>query len=482
MTDPSSITRGGSVTFLGQVLKLGIHLLGLVLLARFLSPTEFGLVAMVSIFMLLSQLLRDAGLPMASLQASSLSKAQSSNMFWINASLGLVLGGALCLSSPLIVELFQEPQLQAIIPPLALVIFLNGLQAQIQVHLARSYRYNKLVISELSAQVLSTFIAVLVAYLGFGVWALVLQQILYAFALLVFRSVASGFHVGLPRKNTNTKPLLVNSMHLGGAQLLNWAATSVDSLAVGVASGPTALGLYDRSVQLLSGPMGTIVNALTQVIIPGARRAKQRGVTYEISLLRVQSIFGVFLFWVLLSAALCAPAYIPLLLGNDWKEMILLFQIISLGGCFRLLGFSSFWSFILMSASREQLVYALISRSLVVALIIGGAFFGGVLGVACGYSLGLVSNWIIGLLWVWNRVGVPMRRMARNATYYLLVGAVSLLSASLISVPFSVTSQLMEGLFLFVAFTVIFFVLHALFPTGRAAFSEAKAILTQSLG
>ena len=95
----SKAVRGGGATLLGQLVKVFLQLAGLVVLGRILSPTDFGLVAMVTAIVGVADVIRDAGLSSAAIQAKSLSAGQRNNLFWLNSGIGLALMGAICLAA-----------------------------------------------------------------------------------------------------------------------------------------------------------------------------------------------------------------------------------------------------------------------------------------------------------------------------------------------------------------------------------------------
>src|SRR5690606_36313262 len=122
--------RGGAVALAGQVAQLVIQFVGAVVLARLLSPEDFGIFAMLTVFLGIGALIRDFGMPTAALQARNLSEQQASNVFWVTAALSTAVAAVLALASPLIVALYDQPRLGLIAPVMAGVLIVNGLQAQ----------------------------------------------------------------------------------------------------------------------------------------------------------------------------------------------------------------------------------------------------------------------------------------------------------------------------------------------------------------
>lgn len=168
--------RGGGITLIGQAIRMAVQLASVAILSRLLSPHDFGLIAMVTVFMTLADLLRDFGMPSAALQAKDLSHQQASNMFWASTALGALSCGILVACTPLIVMLYDEPRLGRVVPALALTTLISGVQAQIQVQLARGLRFTILAVSSVLAPTVGLVVAIISALNGLGYWALVLQN------------------------------------------------------------------------------------------------------------------------------------------------------------------------------------------------------------------------------------------------------------------------------------------------------------------
>ncbi|MGX9346665.1 lipopolysaccharide biosynthesis protein [Microbacterium sp. KNMS] len=413
--------RGGGATALSQVVGVVIQMASVVILSRMLAPTDFGLIAMVAVFVSIGELVRDFGLPTAALQARELSHAQASNMFWGNVVLGASAAALLVLSGPALVLFYNEPRLGAIVPAMAGVLFLNGLQAQTQVHLARAMRFGTLALTSVGASLVGLAFAVVAAALGWGYWALVIQLVAASAALLVARWIASRWIPGLPHRGHGTKALLQVGGNFGAAQLLTRIATNIDTIAIGAQWGASDLGYYNRAFQLLNIPISRVLGPLTQVVVPTLNRARREGQSPMGLLLKIQFALGSALVWVFLVTAATAESLIPLVLGSQWTPAVVYFQILAIGGCFNVLSFVSYWVFIVEDQSRELLLYNLVTKTLVIVLVIAASFWG-VEYVAWAYSVGLGLSWPINLMWLSKTAKMDGWSFFRNGLRMLFAG------------------------------------------------------------
>ena len=181
-TAPGSSARGGLVTLGAQGIRIVIQFASTVILARLLSPDDFGLFALVLVVVNAGELVRDFGLTPASIQAVHITQAQKSRLFWIGIAVGVAFALIMALASPLIAAVIDHPDATPVSLCLAAIFVLNSAQAQHQAELARSRRFGVLAATEVVAQLAGMVVAVICALEGAGVWSLVAQALVAAAA------------------------------------------------------------------------------------------------------------------------------------------------------------------------------------------------------------------------------------------------------------------------------------------------------------
>lgn len=423
--------RGGALTMLGEASKLIVQMLALVILSRLLTPADFGLIAMVSVILALGELIRDFGIASAALSAPTLSKQQSSNLFWAGNLIGLVLATVLVSCTSLIVDFYDAPELSTVIPIFAAVLLLNGAQVQFRVHLARSLRFRALVVTDIAALLVGFAVAVASALAGWGYFALALQALTYALLQLVFRAIAAGWLPTLPRRDGATASLLRTGSHIGLSQLLTYAASNADTISIGAQWGSTALGYYNRAFQLLTTPLRATVGPLTNVVVPTATRARSEGQDVDAVLLRVQTPLALLTAWIFMSTSGVAPVLIPLVLGDQWSASVPIFQVLAVGGAVQALSYVNLWAFLLHDKTRSLLHYNLLTKSATVVAVVLASFVS-VHAVAWAYSLMLVVSWPIGLLWLHLVAGQDLWAYLRNGMRVLIAAAAGYAGSALL--------------------------------------------------
>ena len=420
--------RGGLLTMSGQAGRLLIQLAGIVVLARILSPRDYGLVAMVTTIVGAGELLRDLGLATAAIQASVLTREQRDNLFWINTCVGAALAVLVYLGAGGLAALYREPQLAAVAQALSVTFLLNGLAAQYRAHLTRELQLGSLALITVLAQAAGLATAILLALDGAGYWALVGQQVAIATATLMLLVGVAGWLPGVYQRAARTRMLLRFGWNLLGINLITYAGRNAAPILLGARFGADLLGLYDRALQLVMVPLNQINAPSTTVALPVLSRLKHDREKFAAFLLQGQTMLVHAI--VALFAFACAQAQplVGLVLGEQWRDVVPAFQILAVAGTFQAASYATNWAFLALGLTGSYLRYTLVSRSLLLAVILLGLPWG-LLGVATAYSAGLAALWPFGLWWIGRESNAPVRAMFGNGLRALLgyaaCGAVS---------------------------------------------------------
>ncbi len=457
--------RGGFMTLIGQVARVSIQFTGIVVLARLLLPADFGLLAMVVAIVGIGEVFRDFGLSTAAVQARSLSKEQKDNLFWVNSGIGAALALIVYSSAPLIVMLYDEIRLYELIHLLSFTFLFNGLTTQFRAQLNRDMRFGRLAIVDIASAALGLIVAIGLALAGAGYWVLGAQQVVVALSGLVAGALLAGWWPGGLHRGVGTAVFLKFGANLMGVQLLTYASKNIDSVIIGTQLGAAQLGLYDRAFQVLVLPLNQINAPATKVALPILSQLHDDRVRFDEFLLRGQTIMIHVLCAIFAFAAAQAPLLIPLVLGPQWTQSAPIFQILAVGGAAQAVSYATYWVFLSKGLTGSNLRFAALSRPILIAAIAVGSIWG-VLGVAAGYSVGLLLLWPFGLWWIGRASNAPALRMLLNGlraiSAYGIAGCVSF-TASWLS-----AGNLLGLAFGFVAFVVSIGLLSVLWPKYRA--------------
>lgn len=468
----SSAARGAAVTMVGQVGRIGIQLVSLVILSRLLAPADFGLLAMVVAVIGVGEVLRDFGLSAAAIQAPELSRQQRDNLFWVNTALGVVFGLLVIAASPLLTALYDDDRVQLVAVALSVTFLLNGLSAQYRADLIRRLRFTALVALELTSAVLGVITGIVGALAGLGYWALVAQQIMIPAVGLILAVILCAWIPRLPRRRVGMRRFFSFGTHLVGSQLLSYLTQNIDSIVVGANFGSTALGLYSRAFELLMAPLRQIQAPSTRVALPILSKLQFEPARFNSYLLRGQVVLLGLISSLFAVAAAQAEPLVTLLLGPQWPGVVPIFQIFCLAGLAQAAHYATYWAFVAKGLTASMLRYSLIARPLGAVIIVAGVPFG-VLGVALAYSVSTITTWLIGLWWVGRAsADLPIGRMFTNGLRTMFVygfcGVASWFASQATGQPVSVWGVVV-GVGVFISAGAL---IALLWPTFRRDVSE----------
>lgn len=320
---------GGFVTIGAQGTKFFLNFVAAAVLARLLNPKDFGLVGMVLGVTGIVGVFRELGLSTATVQRDTITQQQVSNLFWIN----VVFSGMLALASaslaPLIGSFYHDPRVTGIMLALSMTFLLTGSTVQHQALLTRQMRFQALAVIDVTSIGLGFTIACFCAWLGFGYWALVAQQLGTAGSSLVMTWWTSGWRPHTPKRKSGVRPLVSFGAHLSVADFLGQFSANSDSILLGRFFGAEPLGLYTRASVLLARPIQQVVTPISAVLIPVLSRLKSDPERYRRSFMRAYDTLALFVFPFAACCLALAKPLVLVILGPKWTGAIPLFAAFS---------------------------------------------------------------------------------------------------------------------------------------------------------
>lgn len=410
--------RGAGITVAAQALRFVLQIGSLVILARLLTPHDFGVVAMVTAITGIAAILRDFGL--SSIQASSLNDAERSNLFWVNAGVGVVCGMVVAVCSPFIGGFYGQSGLTPIVLSLSGVFVISGLNTQFGAELARELRFKSLAAADISAQAGGIGVAVAMASLGAGYWAIVGQQVTVAILTLVLNARACQWRPGLYRRAVSVTRFFKFGGGVLGVQLISYLTMNIDNVAIGAYWGATPLGLYSRAYQLLMTPLNQINAPLTRVVLPVLSRVQNDDATFERYVHKAQLVACYLTATVFTVCAGLAYPLTDVLFGPKWSGVAPIFALLAIGGVFRSIAQISYWVYLARNKTVAQLRLYLVIRPVMIAIILAGLPWGP-RGVAAACSLAYFGYWVASLWHVSRRTGIAAKPLLITACRAVLL-------------------------------------------------------------
>lgn len=306
-----------------------LQLLQVVILARWLAPADFGLIAVVLAIMSFLQIFADLGVSNAIIHYRDISPMQLSSLYWLNVGASAALALGLAGLSPWIASFYAEPALQPLLVLAALVLLITSIGQQLRVVAQKNLRFAALARVEVAAGLAGFAAAVGVAVLGGGVYALISGALAAAAmgSLLVWLLLAGGWRPQLRLRLGEIRRFLEFGAYMIGNNLANTFNSQIDVLLGGRLFGPQSMGPYSVPKELCLRFAATINPIVTQVGLPVM--SKVQG---EVALLK-----SVYLQTMRMTASINFPIYVALgvfahevvqvALGSQWQAAVPLLQV-----------------------------------------------------------------------------------------------------------------------------------------------------------
>lgn len=388
--------RGGFWTLSSQAMQFLLQSASTVVLARLLTPADFGLVAMVTAVTTLGQAFADLGLSEATIQHSEISHEQVSNLFWINVAIGLGLTTITAALAPLLVWFYREPRLWNITFLMSLTFLIGGLRVQHTALLKRQMRFFALGLRDVIAYALAVPLAIILALRGAGYWAIIALPLTLNFSQMVLSWLMVRWLPSLPHPRAKVRSLVVFGGNVAASYFVTNITRSADSVLIGWYWGAGPLGLYSRAYNLLMLPVRQLNGPIGSVAVPAFSRLQNDSERFARYYLRMENL----IMWI--SAPLfgflfvAAQPVIVLVLGNKWVDAAPVFKILVISALGQLLLDSTIWLFVSRGQSIRMLKLLLVVSPIMIGSFALGLRFG-IKGVALAGSLVLVSifPWIL---------------------------------------------------------------------------------------
>lgn len=297
-----------------------------VILARILTPADYGLIGMLAIFFAFSDLFVGSGLSMALIQKSDRTEVDYSTIFHFNLTVGLIFYLILFFSAPLIAQFFNAPQLTILTRVLSLSIIINSLSIVQQTRLTIQLDFKTQTLISLFAIVISGAIGILMACCGFGVWALVVQMLSSS---LIRAASLFYYNKWLPLL-TFSAPSFMQlfgfSSKRSGAGLIATVVNNLYSILIGKIFAAKSLGFYTRAKQypeVLSGTMSAVLQGVTFPILASLQNNQGRMVSVY------GRLMGMVVFFVVPALslfALLSEPFVRFFLTEKWMPIVPLMQ------------------------------------------------------------------------------------------------------------------------------------------------------------
>lgn len=405
-------TAGMIWTALQRYSTMLIQFISGIILARLLTPHDYGCIGMLMIFMVLAETFIDSGFGSALIQKKQPTQEDYSTIFFWNLGMAVVLYTVLYFSAPAIARFYNIPLLCDVLRVQGVILFIFAFNIVQQNQLRKKLNFKVLSIVTISTSLIALSVTIFMAYHGYGVWSLVTQHILTALIpALVFWFYIKWRPI-LTFSWQSFKELFSFGFYMFLTNLLNQFGQQIQGLLIGRFYNANTMGFYSKANATERLASSSISQVMTQVTYPLYAQVQDDKVKLASIIRQLTMSLSFITFPLMFILLLCAKPIFVILYSERWLDSVPYFQVLCLAGLAYCLQSVNFQSISAIGKSKTLFVWTLVKRLLGIAFVVIGLLIAGMKGLLVGMvintwfsyavNIGMVSKYI-GYKW-WNQL------------------------------------------------------------------------------
>lgn len=391
ISKPSGMRGAALIQFASKYVAIFVQLGVTFVLARIIDPESFGIVAIVTVFVNLFNLVADFGVGPAIIQFRDLTENDYVCLFTFSLVLAFIMTAVFCVASFPISMLYGKSELVPLCCLASLVLFFGTLNMVPNGIMLKNKRFLEMGARVIASNLLSGILAVCLALLGFGAYALVLQSVFAAALVLAWNYAFCPIRGICFHFMESVKKIFNYSAYQFCFNLVSYFSRNLDNLLIGKFLGTTALGYYDKAYKLTTYPLSAFSGIIASVVQPFmAEHQDDRKAIYEcwFRIEKILSLIGA-IFSVIFIC--CSNELVLVLYGEQWIKSVPLFQALSISVYFQILGNPSGAFFQSLGRTDYMFKVGVINTSITVLFLIVGLLSGSLIFtssmIACAFCL-----------------------------------------------------------------------------------------------
>lgn len=377
-------------TALQKYSTLGIQFISGIILARLLTPYDYGCIGMLSIFLVLAGTFIDGGFGSALIQKKQPTQNDYSTIFFWNMGMSALMYVILYVSAPAIARFYNIPLLSSVLRVQGIVLFINAFNIIQSNQLRKNINFKAIAIVAISSSIVSLGITVWMAFKGFGVWALVAQN----FVSAAIPAISFWFYVKWRPTWTfswiSFKELFGFGSYMFLTHLINNFCRKIPGLLIGKVFSPVTLGYYAKAIKTENLASHGISSVMTQVTYPLYAQVQDNKAMLSNMIRRLAMTISYLTFPLMAVLMLDAKPIFVLLYSDRWLESIPYFQVFCIVGLSDCLQSVNTQTIAAIGKSKIMFKWTVIKRTVGLTFIIGGLFWFGMKGLLTGM---VIYNW-----------------------------------------------------------------------------------------
>ncbi|UFH59364.1 lipopolysaccharide biosynthesis protein [Sulfurovum mangrovi] len=376
-------TIGIAWNFAEQLARRGISVVVTLILAYFLAPEDYGLVAMMAVFLALGSTLMESGFKAALIRMKDTRQIDFDTAFYANIALGILSYGVLFVVAPYIAEFYEEPRLIELVRVASLAVIIHSFQVVQVATLSRELNFKAQLKANLPAVTISSIVAVVLAYLEFGVWVLVAQMLVSALLLTLFLWLQ-----GLWRPTMSFSVISLKSMYNFGYKLflsgiLDTVFRNLYVIVIAKIFSASVAGLYFFAEKIKELVISQLVTSVQTVTYPALATMQDDNKRLKQGYKKVIGVTTFLLFPAMLFLAALAEPLFEFLLPQKWWSAVVYLQLMSVAGLMYPLHAINL-NILKVKGRSDLFLYLEILKKILIVMILSISIKFGIMGILIG--------------------------------------------------------------------------------------------------
>lgn len=426
-----------------------------IILARLLTPHDYGCIGMLSIFMVLSSTFIDGGFGAALIQKKQPTQIDYSTIFWWNMGMSAIMYLILFVCAPAIARFYNLPLLSSVLRVQGVVLFINAFNIIQSNQLRKKINFKAISIVTITAALISLIVTIWMAYKGCGVWALVAQSMVSA----VIPAIVFWFYVKWRPSWTfswlSFKELFNFGFYMFLTSLINNLGQKIQGLLIGRVYSSATMGYYSKAEGTEDMASTSISSIMTQVTYPLYAAVQDDKVALSNVIRRLAMTLAYITFPLMFILLLCAKPIFVLLYTDRWLQSVPYFQVLcfaGLAGCLQAVNFQAISA---IGKSKTMFVWTVLKRVVGIGAVVLGLFFYGMKGLLVGVIINYWFSYFVNISLVSKHIGYKFWKQIHDLLPIAVVSVIAALSSYGIGYLLQL-SMYADGIVKVIVYTVVY--------------------------
>ena len=416
-------------TALQKYSTMFIQFISGIILARLLTPYDYGCIGMLSIFMVLAEAFIDGGFGSALIQKKNPTQVDYSTIFFWNMGMAVLMYFILYYSAPAIARFYEIPLLCDVLRVQGIVLFIYAFNIIQRNQLRKKLNFKILSIITITTSLVSLCVTIVMAYNGFGVWALVAQNLITA----AIPAVVFWFYIKwrpiLSFSWASFKELFGFGFYMFLTTLLNRFGQQIQGLLIGKVYNPSTMGYYSKAHGTEKLASTSISSVMTQVTYPLYAESQDDKTQLGNMIKRITMTLSYVTFPLMFILLLCAKPIFLLLYSDRWLPSVPYFQVLCIAGLAYSLQSVNYQSIAAIGKSKAMFIWTVVKRVVGIGAIVGGLAWFGMKGLLCGVVVSTWFAYFVNISLVSKYIGYKWSAQILNITPVAIASTISALVA-----------------------------------------------------